>query len=66
VENLPFAAKKGRIIWLRRIRTPQERFQCGIQFLENKADDDFQQWLEGKLKQLGQAGDAKILGNLVL
>ena len=31
-EILPFAAKKGKIMWFRRIHTPQERFQCGIHF----------------------------------
>src|SRR5580698_7527037 len=37
-EVLPFAAKKGKIMWFRRIHTPQERFQCGVQFLTDKAD----------------------------
>jgi hypothetical protein len=62
-EDLPFGAKKGRIMWFRRIHTPQERFQCGIQFLAN-TDSSFQQWLEMKVNRLSEAGDATILGNL--
>src|SRR5690348_3843734 len=38
-EVLPFAPKNGRIIWFRRIHTPQERLQCGIQFLADKTDN---------------------------
>ena len=64
IEVLPFAPKQGRIMWLRRIRTPEERLQCGVQFLPSVTDDDFQQWLQSKVDQLSDAGDAKILGNL--
>jgi Tfp pilus assembly protein PilZ len=63
-EALPFAAKKARIMWFRRIHTPQERFQCGVQFLPDKTDKSFQQWFEMKLGQLSETGDARILGNL--
>jgi Tfp pilus assembly protein PilZ len=62
-ENLPFAGKKGKLMWFKRIHTPQERFQCGIQFLAN-TDNNFQQWLEMKVGRLSEAGDATILGNL--
>ena len=62
-KTLPFKAKQGKIIWFRRIQTPQERIQCGIQFLANAMDVDFQHWFEIKVNQLSQAGDAKILGN---
>lgn len=62
-EKLPFAGKKGKIVWFRRIHTPQERIQCGIQFLADKMDNSFQQWLDMKVNQLSEAGDAKILGN---
>jgi len=64
VEALPFAAKMGKIMWFRRIHTPQERYQLGVQFLKDKKDDDFQQWLEEKVTRLSEASDAKILGNL--
>ena len=63
-ENFPFAVKKGKIMWFNRIHTPQERIQCGIQFLPNKTDHNFQEWFEAKVNQLGQAGDSNILGNL--
>ena len=33
-------------------------------FLADKTDNNFQQWLEMKVNQLSEAGDAKILGNL--
>jgi len=63
-ETLPFAGKKGKLMWFRRIHTPQERFQCGIQFLSDTRDTKFQQWFENKVNQLSEAGDAKILANL--
>ena len=63
---LPFSAKKGKIVWFRRIHTPQERFQCGLQFLGDNTDIDFQKWLEMKVNRLSEAGDAKILSNLAL
>ena len=63
-EALPFGPKKGKIIWFRRIHTPQERFQCGVQFITDRLDKDFQQWLDKKVNQLSQAADANILGNL--
>ena len=64
VEDSPFAAKKGKIMWFRRIQTPQERFQCGIQFLADRSDEAFKQWLEAKVNRISEAGDARILGNL--
>ncbi|MDE2027648.1 MAG: PilZ domain-containing protein [Candidatus Omnitrophica bacterium] len=63
-EDLPFAAKKGKMVWFQRIRTPQDRFLCGIQFLSEKPDNSLQQWLEMKISRLSEAGDAKILSNL--
>jgi Tfp pilus assembly protein PilZ len=64
-QELPFAPKKGKIMWLRRIHTPQERYQCGIRFLEDKGDNSLQQWLSTKIEQLCQAGDVNVLGKLV-
>ena len=61
---LPFAAKKGKIMWFRRIHTPQERFQCGIQFVADNTDNSFKQWLETKIKELGGTADANVLSNL--
>ena len=63
-ETLPFSAKKGRLMWFRRIHTPKERFQCGIQFLPDRGDNSFQQWIEKKVNSLSEASDSKILGNL--
>ena len=37
-EILPFEAKKGRIVWFRQIHTPQERLQCGIEFISGNTD----------------------------
>ena len=53
------------MMWFRRIHSPQERFQCGIQFLPGRSDLDFQQWFDGKITQLSQTEDAKILNNMV-
>jgi Tfp pilus assembly protein PilZ len=63
-ELLPFSSKKGKVMWLRRISTPQERFQCGIKFLENYTDQNFKQWLEMKIYRLSQAEGTNILNNL--
>jgi len=65
-QELPFAAKKGKIMWFRRIHTPQERYQCGIRFLEDKTDNSLQQWLSMKIEQLSQATDINVLGKLVV
>ena len=64
-EVLPFSSKRGRLMWFKHIFTPQERFQCGIQFLlSDKIDSHFQELLENKINQISEASDAKILGNL--
>jgi hypothetical protein len=63
-ENFPFASKKGKMVWFRRIQAPQECFQCGLQFLGNEADNDFIQRLEMKINRISEAGDANILGNM--
>lgn len=63
-EALPFAPKRGKLVWFRRISTPQERFQCGIKFSSDMADARFAQWIENKITILSEAGDAKILGNM--
>jgi hypothetical protein len=63
-ENLPFLPKKGKLMWFRRIYTPQERFQCGVQFLPEKIDKDFRQWFEAKIKQLSETTNTNILSNL--
>ncbi len=63
-ENLPFAPKNGKIMWFRRIHTPEERMQCGVQFLPDHLDLEFQQWLEKKVNRLSGAEDANILGNM--
>ena len=63
-QKLPFGPKKGKIVWFRRIHAPHERYQCGVQFLPDRIDRSFQQWFDGKVKQLSEAADANILGNL--
>jgi len=65
-QDSPFVAKKGKIMWFRRIHTPQERYQCGIQFLEGQTDKNFQQWLEMKVNRLSETANVNILGNLVI
>lgn len=63
-ENFSFAPKQGKVMWFRRIQAPQECFQCGLQFLGNEADNDFNQRLEMKINRLSDAGDANILGHM--
>jgi Tfp pilus assembly protein PilZ len=65
-QELPFAAKKGKIMWFRRIHTPQERYQCGIRFLEDKPDNRLEQWLAMKIDRLSQAADVNVLSRLVV
>lgn len=65
-KDLPFLAKKGKMMWFRRIHTPQERYQCGIQFLEDKTDKNLQQWLDMKVNRLSEAADVNILGHLTI
>ncbi len=64
VNSLPLAGKKGRVMWYRRIVTPHERYQCGIQLLEDNSDRDFQQWLGMKIDRLSEALNINILSNL--
>jgi hypothetical protein len=63
-DTLPFAAKKGKIMWFRRIHAPHERFQCGVEFLEDATDNNFQRWFEMKVSKISESADVKILGNL--
>ncbi len=62
----PFTIKKGKVMWFRRIRTPQERYQCGIQFLDKSFDKEFQQWLDEEVTRLGEASNVNVLSNLVV
>ena len=57
-ETLPFAPKKGKIVWFRRIYSPKERLQCGIQFSE-RTDNVFLQWLEKKINKLSEVEDVR-------
>jgi len=65
-QELPFTAKKGKIMWFRRIHTPQERYQCGIRFLEDKPDNRLEQWLAMRIDRLSQAADVNVLSRLVV
>jgi len=62
-ETFPFASKKARIVWFERIRAAQDKYKCGLQFIEDQ-DNQFKEWLEEKINRLSAAGDANILGNL--
>ena len=64
-DNSPFVEKKGKLMWFRRIHTPQERYQCGIQFLDQEGDFKFRQWMEGQITQLSEASNVSILSNRV-
>lgn len=66
-ESLPFSPKKAKVMWFRRVHTPQERYQCGVQFLETGGyDKDFQQWLEERVTKLSEAANANILNNYIV
>ena len=64
-QPLPFAPKKGKVMWSRGIHTPQERLQCGVEFLPDKKDAHFKDWLAKKMDLLNEVGDVKILSNMV-
>jgi len=63
--SLSFAPKRGKIKWLKRIHTPKDRYQCGVEFLPDAMDRDFQGWLNTKVEELGQIQNMNILSNLV-
>lgn len=65
-DGLPFVEKKGKLMWFRRIHTPQERFQCGLQFLDEGNDFKFKQWMDNQVTQLGEASNVNILGKLAV
>jgi hypothetical protein len=65
-QDLPLVAKKGKVMWFRRIHTPQERYQCGVRFLEDKMDKDFQQWFAMKVNRLTETANVNILGNFAV
>ena len=66
-DNWAFAPKKGKVVWLRRINSPQPRYQCGIEFLaEDKLDMKFKRWLNEEILKLGEASNINILNNYIV
>lgn len=63
-EALPFAPKKGKIVWFRRINTPEERLQCGVMFLKDQLDRGFENWFETKVNRLSETTDVNILSHM--
>ena len=63
--DAPFEEKKGRLMWFKRISTPEDRFQCGIQFLDQGTDLKYQQWIDERITQLSEATDVNILSKQV-
>ena len=64
--NAPFIEKQGKLMWFRRIQTPHERYQCGIQFLNSEGDAAYAQWIENQIKQLSETSNMNILSNLAV
>ena len=59
---LPFGAKKGKIIWLKRMPGNQPGFVCGVEFLKNSPTDKaLNDWIGKKTEELSKATDANIL-----
>lgn len=66
-EQLNFAPKKGKVVWLRRIDAPEPRFQCGIEFLSTEQEDRrFRDWLNEEVLKLGEASNINILNNYIV
>ena len=59
----PLALKKGKVVWFRKI-ADGKKYVLGIEFLKKVAyDKSLNDWVEGKITLLAQAGDAKIINN---
>lgn len=60
----PFSNKKGKVVWFRRIDTTRFKYQCGVEFLEDKSDgQDVKHWVDARINELSQTADANILNN---
>ena len=64
-EPLGFGAKKGKVVWMRRLPEGRPGFQCGIEFMKNVFDKPLQDWLEQRIESLAQATNANILNNYI-
>ena len=66
-QELPLTEKQGRIVWFRRVNTPEPSYQCGVHFVRKEADSDgrLEHWLKAKMKAITEAGDANVLNNYV-
>lgn len=62
---LPFGAKKGRIVWLRRMPEGRTGYQCGVEFVQTSWDKPLQDWINHKTEELAQAGNANVLSNYI-
>ena len=66
-EDAPLIVKQGKVVWFRRINTPKSRYQFGVEFVKDAGfDAKLQDWLEGKVTELGKAGDANVVKNYIL
>ena len=58
----PFAQKKAKVVWFRKINTSKYSYQCGLEFL-NDDKKDLLDWIERRAAQLGETMNASILNN---
>ena len=66
-EDTPFIVKQGRVVWFRRINTPHQRYQFGVEFVKDAGfDAKLQDWLNEKVVELSKAGDANVVKNYIL
>ncbi len=64
-EPLAFGAKKGKLIWLRRMPEGRKGYQCGVEFLKDVVDTPLYDWIDRKTTELAQAANANIVNHYI-
>ena len=63
---LDFGAKKGKIVWIRRMPEGRLGYQCGVEFLKTAGwDKPLHDWIDLKTSALAQAVNVNILNNYI-
>ena len=66
-DPLVFGAKKGRVVWSRRMPENRPGYQCGVEFMRDQGlDKALSDWLDNKTQELHKITDANILKNYIV
>jgi len=64
--SFPFTNKKGKLVWFRTINSSRFKYQCGLEFFNEKGDNqDVKHWVDAKVDELAQTMSASILNHYV-